>query len=409
VRQVYDATDFSALFIPDSYEAFKSYEYEINTSVNYNNNPHIWSLASGVRVVATLNQWDGESDNNNTVHTFVVDDQGDVSQFRELMTSPSNVMSAGLANDHIAVLAKSENNIDSSTLTVFSADGEVIGEPLPFANSWQGGDINPLISKDNKLVLCSTKNEVVAGQSKSTLMLEQYDAQFTLLASAEIYSVPEQRGSPECHLQALNNGGFVAVHETYSQLGIQTSATVVDATLRSLKTQVLSQDSMQQVATATTDNGKIAITYEVSGPDYVAYAVLDAQGEFIKTPEVISAHEPEEVFAFAFNDNSFAIGSTDYETSVATMWLLDSNANLIPGEDFISPYDSFSNGRITTLPGSTEDSFKLFFNGYNAGFAFTEVYKNRLSVDYTGDTAVTVSNQSAHDVDVIVTVIGGDE
>jgi len=53
-------------------------------------------------------------------------------------------------------------------------------------------------------------------------------------------------------------------------------------------------------------NGNWICSFEYGGPDSVAYAVLDAEGEFVRRSMPYSNHEPTEVGSIAFPDGTFA-------------------------------------------------------------------------------------------------------
>ena len=158
---------------------------------------------------------------------------------------------------------------------------------------------------------------------------------------------------------------------------------------------------------ATAANGNSLIVFESGGPDLTLFAVIDQQGNFITQPDILTDNEPDSVLAAVFGDGSFAAIHTEDDSTAATMNIISNDGVMQPAQDFISPITPLDSGRLSSIVTSAV-SFTLFYEGYanESGFLYTEVYKNRLTVSEQSAERVSVTNESRHTVDVIISAIG---
>ncbi len=142
----------------------------------------------------------------------------------------------------------------------------------------------------------------------------------------------EMPNSKRIFLTANPDDSLVAIYERDSiNTPQETLATFIDVNGEANSPVRLSGSYVyDRPCVATAPNGSMLIQFEIGGPDAAAYALMDAQGNLIKSPRRFTEHEPAEMTCVAFPDNSFGMYMHEDESLTLMSYFVSTNGTIDP-------------------------------------------------------------------------------
>lgn len=412
---LYDASDFPSFYAAENFDSntYLSYQQAAadNDSYLMDNTAQVYRNDNGYEVL--LAYYD-RTTSTPYVQTVQLDDQGNLGNYVTLFSEDN-------ADDAIRMQKMTSGNYwihsvnGSDVAQLRIVDGAGVTQAGPVAT----GSSNPNAYSELTMVteLAGGKLGYCQRETTATADPERFDSAINLVVLDD--TLTEERrvnvvtgvvaGANDvlkCHVQVLPSGRIVVLHEMPdANFNRETHVALLDADLNRLATRALHDSYLQQIHISEAGNGNVLIAFEIGGPDAAAYAVLNAEGAFVKTTQVLGNLEPEDFATFGYGDGSFSLVYSEDDSIATAMLSIDAEGNQLPGVDYLSPFYTVGYGKMQTAEAASGDGFVLLYEGYENPLALIEVSRNRLVVSQTGESEVTLTNHSQHDVEARLSLV----
>jgi hypothetical protein len=160
----------------------------------------------------------------------------------------------------------------------------------------------------------------------------------------------------------------------------------------------------EAVCVAQNVDGNILVAFEDRGPDALAYAVLDSEGDLVVGPNyLVSAEIGSNVDCAVLEDQSFAVVAVEEDSYMGMMFNISRSGSPDYHQDVLGvmPYWDQWPSEVYSNPDNT---LTMIFRGYgDQPGVFRKFSKNRLDLIVESSTEVRVVNNTAHTVTVTIT------
>lgn len=407
---VYDIADFSTVFLPNDTQAGVKYYPALNSmsgnNRDYDRGPIVWSEGEGFRAVFAYREG-GEKH----ITSFSFNKQGEsASSAFDIGSSFDDVYAAKISDTQFSLMRAESGEI---FLSVYNRDGSLSAGPVKMDGHGFYDEGEPMVmDAGGNIVACTFSSGSGSSGGDQIVQLEVYspalNAAPSITTVADFSANSQGHDADSCVLGLLPNGNLIVVYDAFNESGVMAiTASIFDNAKQLVKSTVLSETYSYDMSIAIADNGNTLVVYELGGPDATGFAVLDQQGELLSQPDLLSDNEPDEVLAAVFADGSFAAVHFEDDSIAATMNIITNTGVMLPEQDFIAPLSPIGYAKPMAITAS-DSSFLFFYGAYEeeSGFQFVEVFKNRLVLNAVSDEDVTLTNQSQHTVEVVLTAVG---